>query len=107
MDKLTFKTVKSTGKYRSFQDPIHMIKWNKKQVGNIYVNHPGDGTEYYDITLMIYKDDRHTDNNPNCVWKHIRLLRHHDSLKAAQDWLKVNIDSVVKVNGLKLYKQED
>ena len=88
--KLTFKTTKETGKYSCFFNPTHTIKIDGCEIGNIEHKHP-----HY-IRLQIYKDEVHTDDNPNCDWKWITLKKKSDSLQEAKDFVKRNIEAVQK-----------
>jgi hypothetical protein len=88
--KFTFKTEHPTGRYRSFEDDNHIIKFEGKEVGSIEANKP------FKINLMIKKDDKHNDSNPNCSWKHIYFKREFETLDSAKEWLNQNIDKILK-----------
>ncbi len=94
MAKFTFKTEKSTGRYRSFYPDNHIIKLNKQQVGTISQK---DGA--WGISLEIEQDK--TDADP-CDFKWIRLARKDDSLQDAKDFLNRNIDTILQKYKLKL-----
>ena len=97
-NKFTFKTEKSTGRYRSFYSDYHIIKLQKKQVGTILENP-------FRITLSIYKNDILEDGNKNRVWRNINLKKEFSSLQDAKDWLNSNIDAIM--SKWKLYQFED
>lgn len=80
--KFTFKTVKPTGKYRGFYNNQYLIKLNGNTVGKI-------DPEDYSIRLMVYKTDKITDSNPNCVWTWIKLGHKDSTLEGAQTWLNI------------------
>jgi len=77
----TFKTEKSTGRFRSFYPDHHYIKIKKSKVGTISDEHP------HKIRLAIFKDDINEDGNPNCEWKWITLKKESESVKDAKEWL--------------------
>ena len=83
MKKFTKKTDKPTGRFASFEEPYHHIKYNKKEVG--YIRH---GT--WRIHLKVMKNDRITDDNPNCPWKMIILKYKPSSLEDAMNYLNDN-----------------
>lgn len=87
MGKFTFKTEKSTGSYSSFFPDTYHIKLNKKKVGSI-------NDRDWKIRLMIYKDENNTDDNPNCPWKWITLIRKSNSLQEAKQFLNDNFDEI-------------
>ena len=87
--KFTFKTIKPTGKYRSFQSPEHRIKFEGKVVGTI-------SSEDYIIRLMVYKDPAKEDKNPNCPWEWIRLAKSSKSLTEAKTFLNDNIVTIIQ-----------
>lgn len=82
----TSKTIQPTGKWKSFQKPYHIIKYNGKEVGEIENDH-------FKIGLMVKKKDLNEDKNPNCEWKWIRFRGKFNSVKDAilflndNDWL--------------------
>jgi len=61
--KFTFKTSHPTGRYRSFDDDEHYVKFKRVEVGSI------DDAKPHTIRLMVVKKDIMEDNNPNCTWK--------------------------------------
>ncbi len=89
MKKFTKKTDKPTGRYRSFYDPIHHIKYNKKEVGSI--EH-----KTWRIKLKVVKNAKITDDNPNCPWKMITLKYRPSSLEDAMDYLNNNRERIFK-----------
>lgn len=89
MGKFTFKTEKPTGPYSSFFASSHYIKLNKKLVGLIT-------DKEWKIRLRIYKDENHTDDNPNCEWKWITLVRVSSSLQEAKQFLNDNFDAITE-----------
>jgi hypothetical protein len=99
MKKFTFKTIKSTGKYRSFSSNEHNIKLNKKIVGSI------DDELPFTIRLMVIKSDINEDKNPNCAWKGITLAHKSNSLQEAKNWLNENAELIQKKYNL--YLMED
>ena len=90
--KFTFKTEKSKGRYSSFYPDIHIIKLNKKQVGNITEDAP------FKISLMITKKDINEDGNPNCSWKWVVLKQESNSLQEAKEYLNNNIERITALN---------
>jgi len=86
----TFKTEKSTGKYRSFYPPTHNIKLKKKCCGTIGTEPP------HRIRLTIMKDEKHTDKNQNCPWIWIGLNYDFNSLDEAKKFLNDNFDRLTK-----------
>ncbi len=85
----TFKTVKSTGRYRAFYLPRHIIKIKKVDVGSIE-------PETFRIRLMVIKDDINEDGNPNCEWKWILLKYVPSSLDDAKEFLNKNFEALNK-----------
>jgi hypothetical protein len=79
--KFTFKTEKSTGRYRTFHSDYHYVKLNKCVVGNISDEEP------FKIHLMVIKNDVMEDGNKNCTWKWITLKKESSSLQEAKDFL--------------------
>jgi hypothetical protein len=99
MKKFTFKTNKSTGRYRSFYSDTHDIKLNKKLVGHINDKFP------FTIRLVVIKSDINEDKNPNCQWKWITLVHISNSLQEAKIWLNENAELIQKKYNL--YLMED
>lgn len=90
MSKFTFKTERSTGRYRSFYPDNHYIKLKRKMIGSI------DHEPPFSIRLMVYKDNIMEDENPNCDWKWIRLKKESESLQEAKDFLNTNADRILQ-----------
>ena len=91
MNKFTFKTEQPTGRFRSFDNPVYHIKYQKKEVGIIGCEFP------HKIRLQVLKTDKDLkapDNNPNCEWKWIRLKKESESIEAAKTFLNENIDRI-------------
>ena len=86
--KFTFKTEKSTGRYRSFYPDHHYIKLKRKEVGRI------DDKIPHRIRLQVVKDDINEDENSNCEWIWITLKKESDSLQEAKDFLNANIEVI-------------
>ena len=84
--KFTFKTTKAIGKFRSFGSTLINIKLKKKLVGSILTEKP------YLVSFMVNKQDIYEDNNPNCVWKWIRLKKEFRSVDEAKEFVNNNID---------------
>jgi uncharacterized alpha/beta hydrolase family protein len=91
MSKLnvSFKTERPTGRYRSFDSSSHYIKLNKRKIGTI---HP----DTWQISLMVMKTDKITDDNRNCPWRWITLKRKSNSLEDAKAWIQTNISRLVE-----------
>ena len=98
----TVKENKPTGKYKSFYESSFDLKRERKKVG-ILDKDKDDGK--FKIILYVYKDEKYTDNNPNCVWKRITLKGRFDNKEQVIEFLKKN-DSVIN-NMMKLYVIED
>jgi len=94
----TFKTEKSTGRYRAFYSDNHAIKLNKIEVGFI------DDEFEHMIHLRVLKDDPKTSTNPNCKWKWIKFKQKFKTLQEAKTWLNENFDLIC--NTFKLYSEE-
>lgn len=84
----TFRTEQPTGRYRSFFDPIHYIKFKQRVVGSI-----GDELPHK-IRLMVIKEDINEDKNPNCEWKWITLNKKSASVDEAKQFLKENYEAI-------------
>jgi len=92
-EAFTFKTVKPTGKYRSFDDDDHLIKIKGFECGSI------DDKKPHKISFMVWKNDEDRAkpaDNKNCPWKWIRLKHESETLQAAKDWLNANFDGIMK-----------
>ena len=81
MNKFTFKTIKPTGKWKSFDNDVILIKLNKKECGAIEPTHP------HKIRLMVVKDDINEDGNTNCIWKWITFKNEFKTIKDSKLFL--------------------
>lgn len=95
--KFTFKTERPTGSYSSFFPSQHDIKLKKKKVGMISDR---QSKNPWQIRLMIEKDEKHDDGNPNCSWMWISLRKQSNTLQEAKDFLNENIDNILKLYNL-------
>jgi len=98
-NRFTFKTEKTTGRYKSFFPDTHYIKYKGHQVGGIMDAKP------YQIRLMVIKEDIMEDGNTNCKWKNIFLAKKSESLDEAKLWLNENIEKILCK--YELYMMED
>ena len=92
-EAFTFKTQKSTGRYRSFYPDNHSIKIKGFECGSIGDEKP------YKIRLMVWKNDEDRakpDDNKNCPWKWITLKKESETLQAAKEWLNANFDAIME-----------
>ena len=96
MANFTFKTVKPTGKWKSFSNPAHYVKLNGKTIGNI-------DAETYRIRVCVIKKDINEDGNPNCEWKWVKLIFKPTSLEDAKRVINENSE---KIQSLNLYFHE-
>ena len=96
--KFTFKTIKPTGRYRSFYPDQHEIKLKRKTVGSI------EDKKHHRISLMVEKEDIYEEGNPNCSWKWIMLSEESESITDAKDFLNKHIKDILKK--YKLHKHE-
>lgn len=96
----TFKTIKSTGRYRSFYPDEIQIKRNKKQVGNI--DSSGLNNPPFKIRFMVIKKDIMEDKNQNCEWKWITLKKEFNSIEETKKFLNNNFEEIN--NNFKLYE---
>lgn len=81
-NKFTFKTEKSTGKYRSFYPDNHIIKLKKKECGLICDD------ETHKIRLMVKR------NEGGFRW--IALAKESKTLQEAKDFLNEHADFILK-----------
>ena len=88
MKKFTFKTSKSTGRYKSFYNNHYYILLNKCIVGQFSDSLPCK------IRLMVIKTDEINDNNPNCDWMWIGLKMEFATIDAAKVWLNDNFELI-------------
>jgi len=96
--KFTFKTIKPTGRWKSFEHNINEIKIKGKVVGVIRDEKP------YKIRLQVIKKDIMEDNNANCEWKWITLKKESESLQEAKDFLNKYVSEIN--NKYKIYLGE-
>jgi hypothetical protein len=92
--KFTFKTQKSTGRYRSFFPPSYYIKLNKIECGLIVGSNNYCDIPPYKIRLQVIKSDIMEDGNPNCDWKWITLKKESSSIQEAKDFLNDHFESI-------------
>ena len=90
----TFKTIKSTGKFRSFCADMIEIKKNKNLVGCIKSDSQYTLQAPFKIRLMVYKNDIMEDNNLNCEWKWIVLKKEFNSIEETKEFLKNNFELI-------------
>lgn len=88
--KFTFKTEKSTGRYRSFYPDSHYIKIKGVTVGMI------EDKDWHKVSIKVLKDEERTDNNPNKDWMWVKLAREFESVAAAKTWLTENTDKLFR-----------
>ena len=81
MKKFTFKTIKPTGKWKSFDEDVILIKLNNKECGSI------DATRPHKIRLMVVKDDINEDGSTNCIWKWITFKNDFKTINDAKLFL--------------------
>jgi hypothetical protein len=86
--KFTFKSDKPTGRFSSFYNTYHNIKYNGNVIGSI--TH-----DTFAIRLMVMKTETITDNNPNCDFKWITLNKKSSSLEEAKEFLNANIELIL------------
>jgi hypothetical protein len=93
MKKFTFKTEKPTGRYKSFYNVTHHVKYNKVEIGTI-----DDKT--FKIRLRVIKQNILEDGNPNCSWKWITLKKESASINEAKQFLNDNIAKITSFYSL-------
>ena len=84
----TFKTEKPTGKFSSFYNSYHYIKYKGKSVGTIE-----DKT--FKISLHVLKteeDRKKVNDNPKTNWKWITLKKESKTLDEAKQFLKEKVE---------------
>ena len=86
--KFTFKTEKPTGQWRSFYPKTYHIKMDGCRVGTIDDKHP------HKIRFMVEKNEKFTDENPNCNWKWVQLKHESESIDDAKIWLNENFNQI-------------
>lgn len=87
-NKFTFKTIKPTGKWRSFYPTNHYIKIGRSQCGQIVEPDRSNILKKVTIRFQIIKEDINEDNNPNCKWKWIQLKTQFETVDEAKEWLQ-------------------
>jgi hypothetical protein len=96
MDKFTFKTVKPTGRWKSFDKDYHKIKLNGAVCGDILK----ENGKFF-IRFMKIKEDIMSDGNANCPWKWVTLKASHATLQDAKDFIVANTSKIL--NQINLY----
>lgn len=86
----TFKTVKPTGRYKSFFPEHHLIKLKKVEVGTV------SDQEGHKIRFQVIKADINKDGNPNCSWEWITLHKESATVDEAKEFLKTNYEAIIK-----------
>ena len=86
----TFKTVKPTGKWRSFEHDEHLIKLNGREVGYITDDAP------HKIAFQVEKADINEDGNPNSPWRWRGLKKRFDSVQEAKDFILANTTTILE-----------
>ena len=66
-----------------------VIKLNKKVMG--YITAPNWQRNGWSIGIQIIKDEKYTDNNPNCEWKWIYFKQRFDTEAEAKRYIKDHI----------------
>lgn len=97
--KITFKTTKPTGRFKSFYDAYHEIKVNGISIGIIDY----DGDDSFNIRLKIVKNEKFNNNNPNCKWIWIKLTHSFNSLQDAKDKIKSDLADILERNKIELH----
>lgn len=97
--KFTFKTHKPSGRWKSFFNPNHVIKFKGVEVGSIDAEYP------YSIRFMVIKKDIMEDNNPNCKWMWKKLSHKSVSLDYAKQFCNDNIEFILKT--FTLYNEKE
>ena len=99
----TFKKHAKTGRYSSFQSDFFDIKLKKKTCGRICGRHGS-----YGFMMMIIKNDKFDDGNPNCKWMNFSIApEKFNDVQSAKDWINANVENWLKENNLELYFHED
>lgn len=88
MKKFTFKTEHPTGRYRSFEKDLHIVKYNKVEVGTISDDKPCH------VKLRVIKGDILEDGNVNCEWKWVTLKKDFSSVQEAKDFLNQHVEEI-------------
>lgn len=87
--KFTFKTVKPTGKYKSFYNPHYTIFLGGQDVGEIRHEFP------HKIRLKVIKEV-YEDGVPNCKWKWVQLVHESASINEAKKWANEHFEAITK-----------
>ena len=66
------------------------IKVNKKPMGYIYA--PNRQENWWSIGIQIIKDEKYTNNNPNCSWMWVRFEEKFETEAEARQFAKDNIE---------------
>jgi anti-sigma28 factor (negative regulator of flagellin synthesis) len=80
--KITFKTEKPTGKWRSFYNSSTYIKADGKKIGMFGDDKDGK----IKVSVMAMKNDTIKDDNPNCKWKWVTFKARFDDMDSAKAW---------------------
>jgi hypothetical protein len=102
--KFTFKKgEKSTGLARVAEPyPVTHIKLNKKKIGQI--RPPNSNNNEWAVSISVKKSE--PDDNPNCDWKWLKLKVSFAQEKIAREWVKHNLEDIIKYNDLELHSIE-
>jgi hypothetical protein len=87
--KITFKTNKPTGKWRSFGTTTHDIKYGGNVIGTI------DDDKPHKIRLMVKKVDINEDGNPNCDWTWKVIKKEFEDVTSAKKYITDNAESIL------------
>ena len=91
MSKFSIRTKKPTGKWGWTQHSTISIIYNKKKVGALYLlTEAGTNIHKFQISLVVLKKDIMEDNNPNCVWRWVRLKGRYETEAEACQFLNDN-----------------
>ena len=99
--RFTFKTVKPTGRWKSFDSDEHNIKFKGEEIGWIESEKP------YKVHLHVIKDDINSDGNPNCMWKSIKFKPEFESLQEAKEWLNKGVEIILSKYTLATQENQD
>ena len=89
MAKFTFKTEKSTGRYRSFYPDNYYVRLNKEDVGLITDDKP------HKVKLKVVDGDK---------FRWIVFKREFDTVSEARDWIRDNCDSILERHSIYMPK---
>lgn len=98
--KFTFKNEKLSP-YSSYLKHT-IIKLNRKKCGSIWEKHISSTENEAEIRLMIVKNDKINDGNPNCSWMWITLKYKFSSTDEAKQYLQDNIGVITQKYTLNL-----